>query len=968
MAFGTLPVLLWIGSAVPGYLTVSVSTLVIPQAIWSDLLTTLPNSGEILQRVGLITLAVGFLLLASVVYPRLDTISRTIRTGQGVLVSLLGLGAIILVAFVHSSEQRRIDNWKTFHSQHAGEPIADLKRIEGIVTMRPGKHLEFDFTLFLKTPHDLQTDELSFTLNPGVQLTAIELNGDPSTTFTFMHGLLRVRSPTVQAPSDQVTLRVRGAGVPDPKFAYLDAIVDADRTTKSNYALDALGTRASIFSSTFVAMMPGTHWYPTPGAQFPRREIDGPRHDYFEVDIRVDAPEDWIVVGPGKREEVDVLDQKTSFLFAPTAPVPALALIASRFVKHAIEVNGLEIELLLHPSHLRNVEFFAEAVNPIKEKIRDLSQRLEKAGMGYPYGTFSVVEVPNRLRIYGGGWQLSSAQIQPAMVLMREHSFPTALFEQSPYLTWWLDEEGVSDKQRAERLAQVLYQLRRQELTGGNPLQAAAASLFNSMTCPEGPGAVALDYVLKEITNNIVQETAIPEALLLLAQSRQFSRLSDTLPIQFSFSTHGVRVTTAVEPIHNYIDYQSPSVWTHVRRQALSDLDFRKHPETVRKVLGLKGSRIASAYVSAHGREKATELLGELRSKFAGRSFSLQEFEEASQEVNASFGDVVGNWYYGRGLPGFLASHATHVRLNDTADDSPLYKISFHLRNNESFDGVAHITSKLNVDDELVPREGASLSNRLSGSSSVLISLYATQPFESVRINPYLSLNQSDFVVLAPEVDHTLYLDKPRQSGIVASTWEPPTEPGWIVDDLDTGFSTTNLDASSETQILTWLRKHFPTEIEMDEGLPSTQFGFEFPWSRRNHPNAYGKYRHTFVFGKFSGKGKHIAWYAASLPRRGTWRLEFHQPFTVDRKSMRYSGMSAVWTGGQPVDRPYKVTIYSGSAAQEVEFNAKSASLGWNWIGDFDLESDDVTVSVTNLAPQFQVVMDAIRWTPVSSE
>ena len=85
--------------------------------------------------------------------------------------------------------------------------------------------------------------------------------------------------------------------------------------------------------------------------------------------------------------------------------------------------------MLLHPRHAANAEFFSDSTGEITDWLTQRLQDAASVGLDYPYGALTLVEIPNSLRGYGGGWRMDSTLIQPAMVLLRESSFPTADFE-----------------------------------------------------------------------------------------------------------------------------------------------------------------------------------------------------------------------------------------------------------------------------------------------------------------------------------------------------------------------------------------------------------------------------------------------------------------------------------------------------------------------------------------------------------
>ena len=108
---------------------------------------------------------------------------------------------------------------------------------------------------------------------------------------------------------------------------------------------------------------------------------------------------------------------------------PQFALIGSKFVHRSFETNGIEFELLLSPKHRKNLSALAPAVPALQEWVARQIDSLERAGLRYPLGTLSFVEVPTHLRVYGGGWNMGSAYSPPGIHMIRESGFPLAQFQ-----------------------------------------------------------------------------------------------------------------------------------------------------------------------------------------------------------------------------------------------------------------------------------------------------------------------------------------------------------------------------------------------------------------------------------------------------------------------------------------------------------------------------------------------------------
>ena len=90
------------------------------------------------------------------------------------------------------------------------------------------------------------------------------------------------------------------------------------------------------------------------------------------------------------------------------------------------------LEVLLHRKHGRNLELFEEAGAEIKGWVKERLLDAEQLGLPYPYDAMTLVEVPNPLRSYGGGWQMDTVQAPPGMLMLKETGYPTALTSRSP--------------------------------------------------------------------------------------------------------------------------------------------------------------------------------------------------------------------------------------------------------------------------------------------------------------------------------------------------------------------------------------------------------------------------------------------------------------------------------------------------------------------------------------------------------
>ena len=330
--------------------------------IWaSDLAPRFPAAESYAQRASELLVAVGFVLFAASVSRRKDGARRGRQVGVGVIAVALGVGGVATIASRASANLAERAAWLQTHEAAAetADLAPDLERVQSELRLAPGKSLQLDAVLHVSLRGD--SARMAFSLNPGLTIEELHLDGVPA-TYTFEHGLLTVPRPRAVSQGDQHVLAIRAVGLPDADFAYLDSAVDWRRQSSRNGIL-WLGTQAGIFERGYTALMPGLHWLPVPGANLQRNA----GRDPFMLDLEVRVPPTWLVAAPGRREALD----PGVFRFRPAAPVTGVPVFAAPFVRYADTVADVEVELLLHPRHRQRIDDLAPLAAPLKEHLAE---------------------------------------------------------------------------------------------------------------------------------------------------------------------------------------------------------------------------------------------------------------------------------------------------------------------------------------------------------------------------------------------------------------------------------------------------------------------------------------------------------------------------------------------------------------------------------------------------------------------
>ena len=311
---------------------------------------------------------------------------------------------------------------------------------------------------------------------------------------------------------------------------------------------------------------------------------------------------------------------------------------------------------------------------------------------------------------------------------------------------------------------------------------------------------------------------------------------------------------------------------------------------------------------------------------------------------------LVGDWLNEAGLPGFLASGARVARVADDARGEPRYEVLVHVHNGVSTPGLVRLSQSY------YPAVEGSDPVRIPGNTTVEIGMVSGKPPAQLWLHPYLSLNRiSVRIALPTEVGEE---NVQPFVGTRSSTWMPPVPAGLVIDDLDPGFTVEEGGeggprSASRGTTTGWI-------AEFDQGLPvyTRRPGV---WSRASIPSSWDKYRHTMA-GALPGDGGAVAVFAAQLPAPGRWRLDYHLP---DRHLPALAGYPASTRALFGSLGTFDMKLVADGEQIHIEFDGKAAEIGWNNLGEFEIASPQVRVTISSRTDAEMVVADAIRWLPV---
>lgn len=929
----------------------------------SSILTEPIQLGIVLNRIGLMGLGLVLVFLAACAMKRSQP-KLTLGSGACCLfVAVLGTSCVsfplVLESFTHQQHQ----DWEDAHHSAYSTSDGDLVSVWGDVEIDPGKRLLLDITLQVQLTETYIQDQITFSFNPGMQIKKLSVNGQEA-TFKFENGLLEVEKTQVESSRAHLLIHLQAEGIPDDGFAYLDEAIELQREWHvSSILTRSLGHKSSIFHSNYVALMPATKWLPSLGVAVHEDLTEDHPRDFFDVDLTVAVPNSWTIAAPDKtllRSD----HQKRHFTVSPKVPLSNVTLIASEFATRGFDVDGVNVELLLHKNHEHQLDYLTEFVSEVQSLLQELFSYLNRNGASYPLTVLSLVEIPSSLRTYGGGWKMRSVLSGPGLVMLRELSLPTVKLRQ--YLDSFM--HYLDEDQHSKFVVAVLGSFFSNDRLGGNIFREGARNLVENWTRPTGSGSSAINCIVDELAlGSLTVDRYIPQ------------------PVEPSFSVFNVRHKTIQGFVQNqvlvpsryrlsdqYSDLanqlfeNSPNSW-QVLQTSLASLDFKQDPEVSSKILRLKCAAISNMLFESLGRSTITEFIGELRRRHGGRSYTLDDIVEISRDLGIPELSYLADWIEKPDLPGYLIKPESIVRVSDQHGDEH-YETSLLVRNDQNIVGAISLNLTQGESGmHFFSYSSSSPAYFIPANTTHRFRLLSRYPPSAVRISTFLSLNQGTlFVVLPPSEESGHVYEMGNEIEVVNDEWE--TLDGIVVDDLDDQFKLQEVERGSENGLFDFLSFTRHHQRAIDFGLPRYIENDLLPptWSRVKLEGAFGKYRRTAAIG-VAGYREILASFTSSLPENGKWQLDFHLPVNPNVVKHLNSRVHNWITSGRLARTMHKQGVYGIRIVQSdetmaVEFDASNGSLGWNPLGTFDLEDTKVEVQLSNKSDGSIVYADAIRW------
>jgi ABC-type transport system involved in multi-copper enzyme maturation permease subunit len=793
-----------------------------------------------------------------------------------------------------------------------------------------GNNLEVVAKLKVSNPYPETVSHFVFSLNPGLKLQNVKMNGQEVSVKRDLH--LIDFSTTSLASGETADLEFAYTGNLNEAASYLD--VDNKSLQKAYRAfMFQIDKRSAVVSPDYVLLTRESNWYPIAGTSFGEKSKQWMQKQFSNFEIAVKTKPGLTAVSQGSVEEKD-----GTFRFTNKNNLPQASLVIGSYTHKIDTIDGLVFNLYHHPQH----DYFTKFFEPVKDTIPDLIATAlkdyeRKIDMYYPFSQFTLVEVPAQFYSYPRVLMGEREQVQPEMVL----------FPEKGLLIGEADFNGS---------------VRRMERWGrGNEMQ----------TTPEEKKVMAFNNFLSLFTNASarpdfrrqqgemqVEEKANPLYAFPLFYNYAYFVQSDKWPITDRIFESYLKQSSQSGAMGWMREMQGMTE-NEQANLALQDFSFAELLDDTTKskiidnVIQQKGQSLFSIIKRRTGDVAFDDFMFNFLKSIRFKGTTIEDFNDQIQsQFGADLMPFMDKWFNSKSLPGYLIGGVNAVNVLD--GDRLKTMVKFKITNTETTEGIVIVQFRLGGG-------GGPGRMRFSGGDAEtidkLISLEGKQTKEvsflldgtprGVTINTLTSRNiPSELRLQLENIEEDTKATPFEGEKILDVPVRLAEEGEFICDDEDPNFKfTQSVDYSLLQRIL------LKEDQSKDRFVGFNTWRAPRTWRATTNSSFFGEFIRSAHYIRSGDGNKKVSW---SIPIKGDGTYEVFS-------HLMKSGQRGPRRDNQDSGGEYIYTIYHNGEKEEVVIDLKTIDNGWNSLGSFYFSGDSARVELGNKSTAQVVVADAIK-------
>lgn len=820
------------------------------------------------------------------------------------------------------------------NNQYAGYPKITIESCN-IELEHHGNTINTKAFLNIKNYQNQTIDSLVFSLNPGLEILKIEVDG-AETTFSRSLHIIRIRHTIPSGHASNVIFYYQGFINENTHFADLNSSEYKDYMTLDLYKARK---RFAFLQNNYVCLTHESLWYPVSGVIYaPARPLNY-EPDFTLFRLKVKTFSHLVAISQGEVKN----PENGAYEFVNEMPLPKISLLIGDYNKMSVSVDSVDYALYTIKGNEYYLREFTDIKDTLPSLIRELKNEYENLlELNYGFKRFTLAEVPLNFALDKHLYTIVSDAVQPEIVFYPEKGLIMR------------DTDFKKRKKRFEKNMQA----------------------DNEQVTPE------------ELQSRMFKQFVRNNYLGRFDDNYQFRNIIDryTYSLIPHFYSHLTRLKSEEWPILNLamevylLERNNPAAtggyrpfWTIPRNEKINielqksdlqrlissgvnnieDKENRYDPITVSNIAIAKCHYLFSMFKARFGEKELSKTINQLISKNIHQTFHLSDFEKAiEQEFNHSITNDIEQWYSGKELPGYHMKDLQTYKVID--GEHTRYQVRVSISNPEPADGFVLVT--LSLDEAGNQRSFNDNQQQPDFSTRILIPAQSAREFGAVfqsepkRMNIYTDISANLPTEFAYEISG-MFNETKKNSGFDGTRPIEPftntSEPNeFIVDNEDEGFS------YSEEINESYLRSLINKGGKSRYGYTGINF-----WNPPNQWTSvlgigfYGKYIRSAMY-TATGDGTRKATWNATLPEAA-----YYDVYCYIEKA------AANWQGFRNQEKTvYNFNVYHDDGVEEFTIPDDEADKGWNYLGTFFVSPENAKIELNNKSTGKVIFADAVKW------
>ncbi len=791
--------------------------------------------------------------------------------------------------------------------------------------------LEAASKMTIANDHDENLTKLIFTLNDGLKIRSVKLNGQ-DISYQREHHLVVMNEGVSLQSGEKAEVEISYSGKINETGSYLD-ISEEERLEKHGRFILNVDKRHAFLTPDYVLLTPEINWYPKTGVTYSTTDVRWNQPEFIQFSLDVATKPGLQAISQGEITEVS----PGNYTFRNNVPLNQISLAIGNYEKKSIQSDSVEYGLWFIKGHDFFSDKFPETQDTLAQLIKERLNDFERTyNLEYAFNHLFLVEVPAQFKTYERIWTSRQEYIQPEQVLLPEKGYMMreADFQGSKKRMERWGRRGDNNMTAKDMEIRLLY-----EFLGVFTREKARDFQRNrgSFTVEELDNPFFIFPMFYNFQNNI--------------QSEQWpitNRIFEAYLKSQSTDMRGM-----------FMQNMQGLSKDEMANIALQDSTFEeilsdpKQKSIISNVIKLKGEVLFSTIQWQAGQEVFEEFLRELLREFRFKNINFEHFAaRIKEQFGVELTPLMDDWFKAKNLPGYVFSPIDAVKVK--SGDRMRTKVSLKITNFSDTEGVVKLSFRLGGRGG--PGGGF---GRGSGAEDMINKLVYLEPHQTKELSYMLNADPRMLIIntmTSQNIPQVIMQgiqnikEDPRAIAIegewISDLPVSKQQPGEIiVDNEDPQFEIT---FSKEVSLLEkWL---------IDEEAGAKKFSGMNYW---RPPLNWTAVTNSDFFGEYIRSAYYIK--AGDGSMKAKWNVPLSEPGYYDVYYHLYKPRRFGRRGGDEENGEYHFFIYSDDGAEEQTLSIQNANEGWNHLGSFYFSPDTALIELTNQSDSRLVFADAVR-------